>query len=67
VQGDRALVQSGWGTSGLDVYRIVPSGPPVYDQFVRVRGWSPASVARQGNDLFLASGYWGVQVVHLAN
>jgi len=69
VQGDRLLVQSGWGNGydapGLDIYRLSPNAAPAYDQFVRTRGWSLDSTARQDNQLFLSSGYWGVQAVEL--
>jgi len=69
VQGDRLLVESGWGNGydapGLDIYRLTPNAPPAYDQFVRTRGWSLDSTARQGDQLFLSSGYWGVQAVQL--
>jgi hypothetical protein len=69
VQGDRLLVTSGWGywssPPGLDIYRLTPNAAPVYDQFVRTQGWGLSSVARQGNQLFLSSGDWGVQAVQL--
>jgi signal transduction histidine kinase len=69
VQGDRMLVTSGWGPfyspPGLDIYRLAPNAPPAYDQFVRTLGWSISSVSRQGNQLFLSSGDWGVQAVQL--
>ncbi len=65
VQGDRAMVTSGWGADGLDIYRLTPNARPVYDQFVRTRGWSINALARQGNQIFLSSGYWGVQAVTL--
>jgi hypothetical protein len=69
VQGDRMLVTSGWGPyyspPGLDIYRLSPSAAPVYDQFVRTLGWSISSSARQGDQLFLSSGDWGVQTVQL--
>jgi hypothetical protein len=65
VQGDRALVTSGWANQGLDIYRLSPNSAPSYDQFVRTQGWSLSSAARQGNQLFLSSGDWGVQVVNL--
>jgi hypothetical protein len=65
VQGDRLLVTSGWGPDGLDIYRTTPNAPPAYDQFVRTRGWWINSVARQDNQLFLSSGYWGVEPVVL--
>ena len=66
VEGDRAMVTSGWsGGDGLDIYRLSAKAGPAYDQFVRTRGWSVNSLARQGNQLFLSSGYWGVQAVTL--
>jgi hypothetical protein len=65
VQGDRAMVTSGWGPDGLDIYRLSSTAAPVYDQFVRTRGWSVNSLARQNNQIFLSSGYWGVQAVTL--
>jgi hypothetical protein len=65
VQGDRAMVTSGWGEDGLDIYRLSDTAAPAYDQFVRTRGWSINSLARQNNQIFLSSGYWGVQAVTL--
>ncbi len=65
VEGDRAFVTSGWGTTGIDVFRLQSGQAPLYDQFIRSRGWWTNSLARQGNQLFLASGYWGTQVVDL--
>jgi hypothetical protein len=65
VEGDRAMVTSGWGSDGLDIYRLSDSAAPVFDQFVRTRGWGINSLSRQGNQLFLSSGYWGVQAVTL--
>lgn len=65
VQGDRALVLSGWGSNGLDIYKLSPATAPTYDQFVRTQGWGVSSIARQGNTLFLSAGDWGVQVVPL--
>jgi hypothetical protein len=70
VNGDRMLVQSGWGDgNGLDVYKLMPGAPPAYDQFVRTQGWSVNSIARQttptSDELFLSSGDWGVQAVNL--
>ena len=59
------MVTSGWGEDGLDIYRLSANAAPVYDQFVRTRGWSVNSLARQNNQIFLASGYWGVQAVTL--
>ncbi len=66
VEGDRALVSSGWANQGIDVYRLSDSGaPPAYDQFIRTRGWGISSLARQDQRLFLSSGYWGTEVVDL--
>jgi hypothetical protein len=65
VQGDRAFVTSGWGNVGIDVFRLEAGKAPVFDKFVRVRGWWANSLARQNNQLFIASGYWGTQVVDL--
>jgi hypothetical protein len=65
VQGDRAFVQSGWGSDGLDVYKLNPSHPPTFEQTVRVRGWYTGALARQGNDVYLATGYWGTEHVTL--
>ena len=64
VEGDRALVTSGWGSDGIDIYRL-GEGAPVFDQFVRTVGWGASSLARQDDQLFLASGHWGVQTVNL--
>jgi hypothetical protein len=65
VEGDRAVVTSGWGGDGVDVYRLPTNAPPVFDQFVRARGWSIGPLARQGDQLFLSTGYWGVQTIAL--
>jgi hypothetical protein len=70
VNGNRLLVQSGWGDgNGLDVYKLAANAAPTYDQFVRTQGWSISSIARQttptSDQLFLSSGDWGVQVVGL--
>jgi hypothetical protein len=65
VQGDRALVTSGWGGDGLDIYRLSDGAAPTYDRFVRTRGWGASSMSRQENQIFLSSGYWGVQTVNL--
>jgi hypothetical protein len=66
VEGDRMLVTSGWGDgNGLDIYRLSPNAAPAYAQFVRTQGWSINAVARKDNQVFLSSGYWGVQSVQL--
>ncbi|MBC7977948.1 MAG: beta-propeller domain-containing protein, partial [Myxococcales bacterium] len=66
VTGDRALVTSGWyGENAIDVYKLRDGKKPVFDQTIRTRGWSVNNVSRQGDTLFLSSGYWGVQKVEL--
>lgn len=65
VAGDRAVLTSGWGGSGVDIYKLTDGAAPAFDQFVRTRGWWSSSLTRQGNSLFLASGYWGVQQIDL--
>ncbi len=65
VEGDRAIVTSGWGQSGIDLYKLSDTAAPTYDKFVRTRGWWSSSLARQGSSLYLASGYWGVQQIDL--
>ena len=65
VEGDRALVSSGWFNQGIDVYRLSDTAAPSYDRFIRVHGWGLSSLARQDNRLFLSSGYWGTEVVDL--
>jgi hypothetical protein len=65
VVGDRALVSSGWGEQGVDIYTLADGQAPAFSQFVRTRGWSLESIARLGNRLYFASGYWGVQRVDL--
>lgn len=65
VTGDRAVLTSGWGGSGVDIYKLGSGTAPVFDQFVRTRGWWSSSLTRQDNQLFLASGYWGVQTIDL--
>jgi hypothetical protein len=64
VEGDRALVTSGWGSDGLDIYKL-SAAPPAFDQTVRTLGWGATSMARQGDQIFLASGHWGVQTIDL--
>jgi hypothetical protein len=64
VEGDRAIVTSGWG-SGLDLYKLSATQAPVFDQYARTRGWWQSSVSRQDNTIYLSSGYWGVQAIQL--
>jgi len=65
VQGDRAFISSGWGNNGIDIYKLAPATPPKFDQFVRTLGWSPSSLKRQDNTVYVATGYWGVQAITL--
>ncbi len=65
VEGDRAIITSGWGQVGLDIYKLAPNQAPVYSQFARTRGWWSSAISRQGGDLFLSTGYWGVQKITL--
>jgi hypothetical protein len=65
VEGDRAIITSGWGQVGLDIYKLQPNAAPTYDQFARTRGWWANAITRQNGDLFVSSGYWGVQKITL--
>ncbi|MEO7111148.1 MAG: beta-propeller domain-containing protein [Polyangiaceae bacterium] len=65
VEGDRAILTSGWGSEGVDIYKLAPNAVPSFDQTVRTNGWWTESLSRQDNQLFLSSGYWGVQTVTL--
>jgi len=66
VEGDRALVTSGWwGEQAIDVYQLRDGQAPSFEQTIRTRGWWVNGVSRQDQTLFLSSGYWGVQKVSL--
>ncbi len=65
VEGDRAVVSSGWGYSGVDIYTLADGQAPRFSQFARTRGWWSNAATRQDNALFLSSGYWGVQRINL--
>ena len=65
VEGNVAVVQSGWRTGGVDLYLLQPGQPPVYRQSVRTNNLFPNQISRQGNSLYLASGLWGVQRIDL--
>jgi len=65
VEGDRAFVTSGWANQGIDIFKLQDGKAPMYDQFVRTRGWWTSSLARQDDTALLASGYWGTQVIDL--
>ena len=66
VEGDRALVTSGWwGEQAIDVYQLRTGEAPRFEQTVRTRGWWVNGVSRQDDSLFVSSGYWGVQKIQL--
>jgi hypothetical protein len=65
VAGDRAVMTSGWGANGVDIYKLAPGAAPSFDKSVRTRGWAANSLTRQDNTLYLSSGYWGVQAISL--
>jgi len=65
VQGDRAIVTSGWGDVGFDIYKLSANAAPQFDQFALTLGWGANSILRQNNSLFVSSGYWGVQQIDL--
>jgi hypothetical protein len=65
VQGDRAVVSSGWGQNGVDIYQLTDGQAPQFRQFARTLGWWANGVSRQGNTLFISSGYWGVEKIAL--
>ena len=65
VQGDRAIVTSGWGPVAVDIYKLSDTAAPAFDQTVRTLGWGSNAITRQGNTLYLSSGYWGVQPIVL--
>jgi hypothetical protein len=65
IEGDRAVVLSGWGPNGVDIYQIADGQAPQFKQFTRTLGWWSNGVSRQGNSLYLSSGYWGVQKIDL--
>ena len=60
VQGDRAFVTSGWSNQGIDVYQLGVAAPS-FSKFVRTRGWYANSLMRDGGDVYVSSGYYGVQ------
>jgi len=51
VQGDRAILTSGWSNNGVDIYKLTPNALPSFDQFVRTNGWWIESLSRQDNQL----------------
>jgi hypothetical protein len=66
VEGDRALVTSGWwGERAIDVYQLRDGETPRFEQTIRTHGWWVNGVSRQDQTLFISSGYWGVQKVPL--
>ena len=67
VEGDRAFVTSGWYNQGIDIFKLAHGQAPVYDQFVRTRGFWTSSLAVDQGQAFLASGYWGTQTIDLSH
>ncbi len=65
VEGDRAVLTSGWGAGGVDIYQLADGQAPQFRQFTRTLGWWSNGVSRQDNTLYLSSGYWGVQKIDL--
>ncbi len=65
VAGDRAIVSSGWGPDGVDIYQLSDTTAPVFSQFARTQGWWANGVSRQDNSLYISTGYWGVQRIDL--
>jgi hypothetical protein len=65
LAGDRAILQSGWGSSGVDIYQLQDGAAPTYDRFVRTLGWGINTLARQADTIYLTTGYWGVQAINL--
>lgn len=65
VEGDRAIVSSGWGPNGVDIYQLADGAAPQFRQFARTRGWWTNAISRQGAQLFLSTGYWGVETIDL--
>ena len=51
VQGDRAVVTSGWGPVAVDIYKLSDTAAPAFDQTVRTLGWGSNAITRQGNTL----------------
>jgi hypothetical protein len=64
VEGERAIVASGWYNAGVDIYRLA-SGSSVYERSLRTSGWGASSLSRQDNTLYITSGDWGVQTIDL--
>ena len=52
--------------AGVDVYRLADDTAPQLLSFQRTRGWWGSNVSRQGDTMYLASGYWGVQSIDVA-
>lgn len=65
VEGDRAVLTSGWGPNGVDIYQLADGQAPQFRQFTRTLGWWSNGVSRQDDTLYLTSGYWGVQKIDL--
>jgi len=65
IEGDRAVLTSGWGANGVDIYQLTDGQAPQFRQFTRTLGWWSNGVSRQDDTLYLSSGYWGVQKIDL--
>ena len=65
VQGNAAVVTSGWGSMGFDIFTLSPTAAPAFQQSVRTLGWGANSIIRQDNTLYVSTGYWGVQPIAL--
>lgn len=64
IEGDRALMTSGWAGRVLDVYKLSDAAP-TFDQSLRIRSWWANATGRVGNDLYLATGYYGIEKLTL--
>jgi len=65
IEGDRAVLTSGWGANGVDIYQLTDGQAPQFRQFTRTLGWWSNGVSRQDDALYVSSGYWGVQKIDL--
>ena len=65
-QGDRAVVTSGWGPDGVDIYQLSTTAAPGYDQFVRTLGWWATRSRARGTTLFLVERLLGRAGGHAA-
>lgn len=63
VTGDAALVTSGWGGGGADVYRLNGTASPTYEETVCTPWWNRGLMVPQGSTLYLANGACGAGAV----